>query len=106
MHSDKQVGFTDVMSTYLPTIRSRSARIMRDRYKMSQKSIAEALGVSQAEVSKYLNHIQPKTELDVDNNVISKFIHYMISGQEEKAQKVVCAACPKGATLSCSLMIK
>ncbi len=106
MHENKRIGFVDVITTYLPTIRSMSARMMREKYKMDQKSIAAILGVSQAEVSKYLNLIQPKIMLNVDSRVISRFIHYTMKEQHTNAQKVVCAACPKGAALSCSLMVK
>ena len=77
---------------------------MKKNYGLNQDRIAEMLGVSQAEISKYLSGISPKRKLEIDENQVRKFVESRMVGDELESQRKLCAACPKGAETSCLIM--
>jgi predicted transcriptional regulator len=96
-----------VLREFMPALKGNLARTMALKYKLKQVEIARLIGVTQAEISKYVNGKQPKGNgIVFDHGSIDKIARYMLSHNEHEAQKAVCSMCPKGMSLSCSLMIR
>ncbi len=98
-----------VAAKFLPVLKARTAVLLFNKYKLTQQSIAKMLGVSQAEISKYLNRQDfiPKSAIaDIDDDDIEEFTKSMVINDEYNAQRIVCRICPKGVSNSCNIMIK
>ncbi len=100
------ITYDSILKKYLPSLRCEAALMMKEGYNMSQKRIAKMLGVSQAEVSKYLAGVRPKDKSDIDENMVRKFVGSKVRGKEIAAQRAACSGCPKGAEATCLIMVK
>ena len=81
--------------------------VLFSEYGLTQQSISKMLGVSQAEVSKYLSGKGTKDEgIKISDRDIEAFAQSIVIKDEYNAQKIVCGICPKGASKSCHIMIK
>jgi Predicted transcriptional regulator len=100
------ITYDRVLKEYLPSFRCEAALLMKERYNMGQERIAEVLGVSQAEVSKYLAGLRPKNKIKIDNDVVRRFVESEIKGRKVDAQRAACSGCPKGAEATCLIMVK
>ena len=96
-----------VFRGFMPALKGNLARIMAVKYGLRQVEIAKLVGVTQAEISKYVSGKQPKySAVAFDQKKIDMIIRNMLEHKEHEAQRVVCSMCPKGASLSCSLMTR
>ncbi|MCL5404917.1 MAG: hypothetical protein M1125_03740 [Candidatus Marsarchaeota archaeon] len=97
-----------VLRKFLPEIKSRAADVLFHKYNMTQTKIASMLGISQAEVSKYISN--PKNFISNEGKVsdkdINDFVRSIMLNDSYKAQKVVCRLCPRGEANECSIMIR
>ncbi len=99
--------YEEVVKSFMPALRGSVARAMASRYGIKQVDIAALLGVTQAEISKYVNGKQPKANgVSFDQGEIDALIGQLIKRHSRAAQRIVCGMCPKGESMSCSLMVK
>jgi hypothetical protein len=98
-----------VLKEFLPLLKRDLAVVMSKEHGMRQEQIAKLLGVTQAEVSKYINGDQPKgigIKVTYTKKDLEKLIGMLMNEQHYESQKIVCKICPKGSVMECSLMIK
>jgi len=78
----------------LPSIRAEVARILKEKYKLSQNEIAKILGVTQASISYYLNELRGRRRVEYKelNNLCESLIKNLISAEEFriKLNKIAC----------------
>ena len=99
--------YEEVVKGFMPALRGVVARTMADQYGVRQVEIASLIGVTQAEVSKYINGKQPKANgFKFDKDKIDMLVDSLLKKHRRVAQRVVCGMCPKGAARSCALMMK
>lgn len=99
--------YEEVVKGFMPALRGVVARAMANEYNIRQVEIASLIGVTQAEVSKYINGKQPKANrLKFDKGKIDALVGSLLKRHSRAAQKVVCSMCPKGSAHSCTLMAK
>ncbi|MEM0154477.1 MAG: helix-turn-helix domain-containing protein [Methanothrix sp.] len=105
--TNKKDSYDYVATKFIPVVKSRAAMVLFNQYGLTQQSISKMLGVSQAEVSKYLSGKGAKAgDIEINNKDIEAFAQSIVIKDEYNAQKIVCSICPKGASKSCSIMIK
>jgi predicted transcriptional regulator len=103
----KKESYDYVAAKFIPIVRSKAAMVLFSEYGLTQQSISKMLGVSQAEVSKYLSGKGTKDEgIKISDRDIEAFAQSIVIKDEYNAQKIVCGICPKGASKSCHIMIK
>ncbi len=99
--------YEEVVKSFMPALRGTVARVMAREYGIRQVDIAALIGVTQAEVSKYINSKQPKANgFMFDKGKVDALVSSLLKKHNRAAQKVVCGMCPKGAALECALMTK
>jgi len=97
-----------VLKEFLPLLKKDLAVVMK-RHGMKQERIARLLGVTQAEVSKYINGDQPKNmdiKVTYTEKDLEKLAGMLMNEQHYESQKILCKLCPKGSVMECSLMVK
>ena len=101
--------YESILKEFLPALRSRIAVELNANYGLKQTEIAVLLGVTQAEISKYLNGTQPKSTsftMPLDDAEVKKMAKLVLTRDDYEAQRVACRMCPKGSASKCSIMIK
>ncbi len=105
-----RTDFENMVKGFLPALRARSAKLMSDRYKLTQQDIASLLETTQAAVSKYLNGKYSKEVKDMEkqlnDNEVNAFVANAIKNRRYEAQVHVCKMCSRTLTHKCNLMIK
>ena len=105
--SSKKKSYDYVAAKFIPVVKSKAAMVLFNEYGLTQQSISKMLGVSQAEVSKYLSGKGARGDgIKVSDRNIEAFAHSVVVKDEYNAQRIVCSICPKGASKSCRIMIK
>ena len=105
--TSKKESYDYVAAKFIPIVRSKAAMVLFSEYGLTQQSISKMLGVSQAEVSKYLSGKGAKDNgIRISDRDIEAFAHSIVIKDEYNAQKIVCGICPKGASKSCHIMIR
>ena len=95
------------LKQFLPKLRSDSAKLLNEKYKLNQMEIASKLGITQAEISKYLNHINTDAiSYKIKKKDVQEFVTNLINENELQAQKVVCRICPVNSKTVCSFKIE
>ena len=105
--TSKKESYDYVAAKFIPVVKSKAATVLFNEYGLTQQSISKMLGVSQAEVSKYLSGKGAKNEdIEINDKDIEAFVQSIVIKDEYNAQRIVCKICPKGASKSCHIMIK
>lgn len=100
-------SYNYITEKFIPVIKSKAARILFNDYKITQQDISGLLGVSQAEISKYMNEkIVSVENFKIKNKDMKSFVKSIVIKDEYNAQRIICKICPKGISKSCSIMIK
>ncbi|MCL4404494.1 MAG: helix-turn-helix domain-containing protein [Candidatus Marsarchaeota archaeon] len=106
--NNEENGYDYVAMKFIPIVKARTAWVLFSKYGLTQQAISKMVGVSQAEVSKYLNK-RPMPESDgikIKDSDIESFAKSVLINDEYNAQRVICKICPKGVEKSCSIMIR
>jgi predicted transcriptional regulator len=105
---DNKNSYDYVAYKFIPQLKARAAMVLFNKYRLTQQNISKMLGVSQAEVSKYLKRGNSigYSKIKIKNKDIDAFAKSIIMKNEYDAQKAVCKICPKGSNKSCYIMIK
>ncbi|ASI14109.1 XRE family transcriptional regulator [Candidatus Mancarchaeum acidiphilum] len=94
------------LKKFLPSFRSALAIKMNEKFNIKESDIAKELGVTQAEVSKYLNRLNVVSpSYKIDDSDIESIAALMIAGDSANAQKQVCRICPVGSNVKCTFKI-
>jgi predicted transcriptional regulator len=105
-----RTDYENMVKEFLPALRASAARMMADKYKMSQVRIAQLLDTTQAAVSKYLSGKYSakvkRYEGRLDKSLVSAFVKSAMEKNRYNAQRVVCKMCSKNLSFRCGLMIK
>ncbi len=102
--------YESMVKEFLPALRARAAKLMAQRYGISQTEIARLLGTTQAAVSKYLSNSYSnkvkEIEAQLGQKEVKGFVSSVVNGEGYEAQRSVCKMCARNLTHRCSLMIK
>ncbi len=94
------------LKKFLPSFRSALAIKMNEKFNMKESEIAEELGVTQAQISKYLNKLNVKTPLyKIKDSDIESIASLMVAGNLADAQKQICSICPVGSNTKCTIKV-
>ncbi|MCL5680286.1 MAG: hypothetical protein M1465_03030 [Candidatus Marsarchaeota archaeon] len=106
--TNKKTSYDYVADKFIPFIKAKTAAVLSSKYGLTQQSISKMLGVSQAEISKYLKRsdLGSYSAIKIKKKDIDAFAKSVMMKNEYDAQKVICGICPKGANKSCYIMIK
>jgi predicted transcriptional regulator len=78
----------------LPALRAEVAKILKEKYNLSQNEIAEILGISQASVSYYLNGLRGKKKIYTEKieKLCEEIVRKIINKEEfrMKLNKIAC----------------
>lgn len=89
--------FANETENFVPALRSYVARLMVNKYKISEQKTARFLGVSQAAVSKYINRVQSQEIINAEKMInrkeAEKFVINVLSNKKKDARKSVCKLC-------------
>lgn len=102
--------YDDVIKKLMPAIRASVAKEFADRYHMTQTEISKKLGVTQAEVSKYLKGMYSdslkKKEAGIPKSAIQEIAKDIAEDRDHDAQREICKLCGKNSDFDCTLRIK
>ena len=90
-------GYERAANEIVPAARIVIARQLKERYNMTESSIAAVLGVAQAAVSKYLNKPPSKAVeaacSGIDHSQISPRLESISKGDQEELKQCICTIC-------------
>ena len=99
--------YEDVIKKFMPAVKAGIARELSKKHNMTQTEISGLLGVTQAEVSKYLSRMYSqklkKFEKGIPESVVSSVAESLVGNREKEAQRKICALCYKNFGYGCSL---
>lgn len=102
--------YTLAVSTIIPAVRASIAKELTNKHGMKEEKIADALGVAQAAVSKYLSSKYSKriavTEAKLDRNMIEAHSAKIAEGKREYVKACICTACMALNSFDCKFACK
>lgn len=105
-----RTDYESMVKEFLPALRASAAKLMAQRYGISQVEIARLLGTTQAAVSKYLSGSYSAKvraiEVQLSRGEVEGFVRSVVNGEGYEAQRSVCKMCAKNLTHRCGLMVK
>ncbi len=102
--------YTLTVSTIIPAVRASIAKELTNKHGMKEERIADALGVAQAAVSKYLSNKYSKRIADIeaklDRNMIETLSVKIADGKREYVNACICTACMALNSFGCKFAYK
>jgi predicted transcriptional regulator len=90
-------GYEVASKEVVPAARLAIAKTLKERYNMTESSIADILGVAQAAVSKYVNDKCSASVEEmykkIDRAKIDAYIDRIAKGDQAKLKQCICSIC-------------
>ncbi|SRR5208283_5112686 len=105
-----QTNYEIAMSEFMPAFRVAAAKLMVEKYGITQQMAAHLLEITQASVSKYLNgrysDVVRGAGTSINSEHVEEFVGEIVKSYERSAQRVMCKACQKYNSFDCTIMVK
>ena len=105
-----QTNYEIALGEFMPAFRAKVAKLMVNKYGISQQKTAGLLEITQASISKYVNDHYSKIvegiQAEINDDAADAFIKEVVVNHERAAQRHMCKACQRYHKFDCVIMVK